>query len=78
MNDRLLDIDSLDWNKGDGLLPAIVQDARSEAVLMLGYMNREALRETLEPPAAWCSSAARSSACGKKARPPATRWSWFR
>jgi len=39
--------ESLDWNKGDGLLPAIVQDAASGAVLMLGYMNREALAATL-------------------------------
>lgn len=36
----------LDWNKGGGLLPAIVQDAGSGAVLMLGYMNREALQQT--------------------------------
>ena len=36
----------LDWDKGDGLLPAIVQDAGSGAVLMLGYMNREALAAT--------------------------------
>lgn len=42
------DIDSLDWSKGDGLLPAIVQDAASGTVLMLAYMNREALRATLE------------------------------
>jgi phosphoribosyl-ATP pyrophosphohydrolase/phosphoribosyl-AMP cyclohydrolase len=36
----------LDWKKGGGLLPAIVQDARSGAVLMLGYMNAEALAQT--------------------------------
>ncbi|MBN8481812.1 MAG: bifunctional phosphoribosyl-AMP cyclohydrolase/phosphoribosyl-ATP diphosphatase HisIE [Xanthomonadales bacterium] len=35
-----------DWDKVDGLLPAIVQDARSGAVLMLGHMNREALAAT--------------------------------
>lgn len=39
---------TLDWSKGDGLLPAIVQHARSGRVLMLGYMNAEALRLTLE------------------------------
>jgi phosphoribosyl-AMP cyclohydrolase / phosphoribosyl-ATP pyrophosphohydrolase len=44
---NLADVDQLDWAKGDGLLPAIVQDARSGAVLMLGFMNREALRSTL-------------------------------
>jgi phosphoribosyl-AMP cyclohydrolase / phosphoribosyl-ATP pyrophosphohydrolase len=36
----------LDWDKGGGLLPAIVQDAGSGAVLMLGYMNRAALAAT--------------------------------
>jgi phosphoribosyl-ATP pyrophosphohydrolase/phosphoribosyl-AMP cyclohydrolase len=39
--------DALAWSKGDGLLPAIVQDADTGAVLMLAYMNREALGETL-------------------------------
>lgn len=38
----------LDWEKGDGLLPAIVQDARNATVLMLGYMNEAALRATLK------------------------------
>ncbi|MDZ7789087.1 MAG: bifunctional phosphoribosyl-AMP cyclohydrolase/phosphoribosyl-ATP diphosphatase HisIE [Xanthomonadales bacterium] len=37
---------NLDWNKGDGLLPAIVQDADDGRVLMLGYMNAEALDAT--------------------------------
>jgi phosphoribosyl-ATP pyrophosphohydrolase/phosphoribosyl-AMP cyclohydrolase len=41
-----LDIDKLDWAKGGGLLPAIVQDASSGVVLMLGYVNREALEAT--------------------------------
>jgi phosphoribosyl-ATP pyrophosphohydrolase/phosphoribosyl-AMP cyclohydrolase len=37
----------LDWNKGDGLLPVVVQDASNLRVLMLGYMNRDALDATL-------------------------------
>jgi phosphoribosyl-ATP pyrophosphohydrolase/phosphoribosyl-AMP cyclohydrolase len=41
------DAAALDWKKGDGLLPAIVQHARTGRVLMLGYMNEAALRETL-------------------------------
>lgn len=41
------EIDSLAWDKGDGLLPAIIQDAESGAVLMLGYMNRDSLRATI-------------------------------
>lgn len=35
-----------DWDKGGGLLPAIVQDARSGTVLMLGWMDRAALEAT--------------------------------
>jgi phosphoribosyl-ATP pyrophosphohydrolase/phosphoribosyl-AMP cyclohydrolase len=42
------DVETLDFDKGSGLLPAIVQDVDSGAVLMLGYMNREALRTTFE------------------------------
>lgn len=41
-------IAALDFAKGEGLLPAIVQDADSGAVLMLGYMNEAALRATLQ------------------------------
>lgn len=44
---KLADIESLDFAKSGGLLPAVVQHAGTGAVLMLGYMNREALRETL-------------------------------
>jgi phosphoribosyl-AMP cyclohydrolase / phosphoribosyl-ATP pyrophosphohydrolase len=40
------DIDALDFAKGDGLLPAVIQHAGTGAVLMLGYMNAAALRET--------------------------------
>ncbi len=41
------DGDALDFAKGDGLLPAIVQDAATLRVLMLGYMDRAAFDETL-------------------------------
>jgi len=45
---RLADIDTLDFTKSDGgLLPAVVQHADTGAVLMVGYMNRQALRETM-------------------------------
>lgn len=40
-------LDDLDWAKGDGLLPAVVQDADTGRVLMLGYMNAEALEKSL-------------------------------
>jgi phosphoribosyl-AMP cyclohydrolase / phosphoribosyl-ATP pyrophosphohydrolase len=45
---KVSDIATLDFAKGDGLLPAVIQHAGSGAVLMLGYMNRDALRETFE------------------------------
>lgn len=41
-------IASLDYSKSDGLLPAIVQCANSARVLMLGYVNQEALLATHE------------------------------
>jgi phosphoribosyl-ATP pyrophosphohydrolase/phosphoribosyl-AMP cyclohydrolase len=37
-----------DWQKGEGLLPAVVQNPDNGAVLMLGYMNEDALAKTLE------------------------------
>lgn len=37
---------SPDFDKGDGLLPVIIQDALSAKVLMLGYMNAEAFAKT--------------------------------
>jgi phosphoribosyl-ATP pyrophosphohydrolase/phosphoribosyl-AMP cyclohydrolase len=43
-----MDIEKLDWEKTDGLIPAIVQDGGSGRVLMLGFMSREALEKTLE------------------------------
>jgi phosphoribosyl-AMP cyclohydrolase / phosphoribosyl-ATP pyrophosphohydrolase len=39
-------VSTLDFAKGDNLLPAVVQHADSGAVLMVGYMNAEALLET--------------------------------
>lgn len=38
----------LDFEKGGGLIPAIVQDAENGEVLMLGYMNEESLRKTVQ------------------------------
>jgi phosphoribosyl-ATP pyrophosphohydrolase/phosphoribosyl-AMP cyclohydrolase len=44
----MIDIQKLDFAKGDGLIPAIIQDAQNYQVLMLGYMNEEAVETTLE------------------------------
>ena len=46
MSDSTTDFSRLDWAKADGLLPAIVQHWLSGEVLMLGYMNAEALAQT--------------------------------
>ncbi|NIS70460.1 MAG: bifunctional phosphoribosyl-AMP cyclohydrolase/phosphoribosyl-ATP diphosphatase HisIE [Proteobacteria bacterium] len=43
----------LNWKKEKGLIPAIVQDAQTGVVLMLGYMNQEALERTLETRKVW-------------------------
>lgn len=47
MSPAPLDVNAVHFAKGDGLVPAIVQDADTGAVLMLAYMNREALEQTL-------------------------------
>jgi phosphoribosyl-ATP pyrophosphohydrolase/phosphoribosyl-AMP cyclohydrolase len=39
---------NIDFNKGDGLVPAIIQDNKTLKVLMLGYMNAEAFAKTEE------------------------------
>lgn len=38
----------MDFNKLNGLIPAIIQDARTNTILMLGFMNAEALEKTRE------------------------------
>ena len=37
---------NLDWKKVNGLMPAIIQDSETLEILMLGYMNKEALEKT--------------------------------
>ena len=43
-----VNIDEIDFDKGNGLVPVIVQDSRTHQVLMLGYANREAVQRTLD------------------------------
>ena len=43
----MIDIDALDWQKQAGLIPAVVQDATTRRVLMLGWMSAESLAITL-------------------------------
>jgi phosphoribosyl-AMP cyclohydrolase / phosphoribosyl-ATP pyrophosphohydrolase len=38
--------EDVDWDKGNGLVPVVIQDAETLQVLMLGYMDRAALQAT--------------------------------
>jgi phosphoribosyl-ATP pyrophosphohydrolase/phosphoribosyl-AMP cyclohydrolase len=51
-------MEELNYN-GKSLIPAIVQDDRINQVLMLGYINKEALEKTLEGPDVWFYSRSR-------------------
>jgi phosphoribosyl-AMP cyclohydrolase / phosphoribosyl-ATP pyrophosphohydrolase len=43
----MIDLDTLDFSKGDGLVTVVTQDARSGAVLMIAHADREALERTV-------------------------------
>ena len=51
-------MEDLNFNE-KGLIPAIVQDDETNQVLMLGYMNKEALKKTLKGPDVWFFSRSR-------------------
>ena len=57
----------IDFDKMDGLVPAVIQDAETKNVLMLGFMNREAYDKTLET-----GKAAVKTGYGPKVRPVET------
>ena len=42
-----MNLDKIDWNKGQGLVPAIVQNIDNGQILMLAYMDRAALAQTI-------------------------------
>ncbi len=52
-------LSKVDWKKGDGLIPAIIQDSKTGLVLMLGFMNKEALQKTLKTKKVWFYSRTR-------------------
>lgn len=45
---RTLSDQDIDFRKGNGLIPVVAQDFESKSVLMLAYVNEEALGKTLE------------------------------
>jgi phosphoribosyl-AMP cyclohydrolase len=50
---------AVDFDKGDGLVPAIVQDATDGTVLTVAFMDEEALRRTLDTGRSWFFSRSR-------------------
>ena len=48
-----LDINSIDFSKGDGIVPVIVQDANTKEILTLAYTNKESLERALSTGNSW-------------------------
>lgn len=49
----------ISWDKSNGLVPAIIQDAQTSRVLMLGYMNKKSFKKTLTTNKVWFFSRTR-------------------
>ena len=64
---KIVDPARLDWEKTDGMIPAIVQHVHTGEVLMQGFMTREALAKTIETGHVPFSAAVKV-ACGLKAK----------
>ncbi|WP_252225437.1 phosphoribosyl-AMP cyclohydrolase [Clostridium sp. ZBS2] len=60
-------INIVDFDKGNGLIPAVIQDYKSKEVLMLGYMSKESLKKTLEGDTTWFCSRSRKKLWNKGA-----------
>lgn len=69
-------LNALPWNN-DGLIAAIAQQHGSGEVLMLAWMNRQALNETLATGHVSIGRA-RGNGCGARAKAPAIGSSWWR
>jgi len=53
------DITNIDFSKGDGIVPVIVQDANTNEILTLAYSNKESLERTLDTGNSWFWSRSR-------------------
>lgn len=60
-------INAVDFEKCNGLVPAIVQDYDSKEVLMLAYMSKESLEKTLQGDTTWFYSRSRNELWNKGA-----------
>ena len=68
---------SLNFDKLGGILPAIIQDAQTNEVLMLGFMNQEAYKKTLSDGKVTFFPAPRN-VCGQKGRRVGITWMLLR
>lgn len=57
----------LDFEKGDGLIPTIIQDYYTNEILMLAYMSRESFKLTLDNKQTWFYSRSRNELWNKGA-----------
>ncbi|OOM74638.1 phosphoribosyl-AMP cyclohydrolase [Clostridium puniceum] len=60
-------VEQVDFEKSNGLVPAIVQDYETKEVLMLAYMSKESLKNTLEGDTTWFYSRSRKELWNKGA-----------
>ena len=60
-------LENVNFDKGNGLVPTIVQDHKTKEVLMLAYMNKESLKKTLEGDTTWFYSRSRNELWNKGA-----------
>ena len=60
-------LENVNFEKGNGLVPTIVQDHKTKEVLMLAYMNKESLKKTLEGDTTWFYSRSRNELWNKGA-----------
>lgn len=65
-------VSGIRWNES-GLLPAVIQDARTLEVLMFAYMNPESLQRSLKSGQTWFWSRSRSELWHKGGRPAIRR-----
>lgn len=60
-------IETVDFKKGGGLVPAVIQDNENGEVLMMAYMNKESLLKTIESGTTWFWSRSRDEFWNKGA-----------
>ena len=60
-------LENVNFEKGNCLVPTIVQDHKTKEVLMLAYMNKESLKKTLEGDTTWFYSRSRNELWNKGA-----------